>query len=270
MDTGLKDKVVIVTGGASGIGRATVLKFSEEGAMPVFIDKNRLAGESLGKIFIRTPEDYMFIPGDLTDEEVCKSAINRTMETYGRLDILVNNAGKNDRHGIENTSPEVLRKSLENNLIHYYTMAHYAWPHLKESKGNIVCVGSKVAFVGSGEKGGTVAYAIAKGGINAMVMELASYSCLEHLGIRVNGVAPGIVKTQLFDEYMIQTYGSIEKGIKQFCKDIPLDGKPTPPEAIANVIVFLASNHLSPHTTGQILIPDGGYCKIDRSIKGLD
>lgn len=267
MDTGLKDKVAIVTGGAAGIGRATVLKFAEEGAIPVFIDKNRLAGESLGKIFIRTPEDYMFIQGDLTDKEVCKSSIEKTIANYGKLDILVNNAGKNDRHGVENTSPEVFVKSLEGNLIHYYTMTYYAWPYLKKSKGNIVCVSSKVALVGSGEKGGTTAYATAKAGINGMVRDLASYSCREDSGIRVNAVIPGIVKTQLFDEYMIETYGSIEAGIAQFCRDIPLDGQPTSPEAIADAIVFLASNKLSPHTTGEIFVPDGRYCNIDRSIR---
>jgi L-fucose dehydrogenase len=276
METGLRDKVVIVTGGASGIGKETVLSFAAEGAIPIIVDKDKQKGETLSDYLRekRISLDFLeekrinhdFFHGDLRDEWFCREVIDKTVGVYDRIDVLVNNAGKNDRCGIENTSPDGFRKSLEGNLVHYYTMSHYAWPFLKESKGNIVCVSSKVAFIGSGENGGTTAYAAAKGAINSIVKELASYSCKEKHGIRVNGVAPGIVRTPLFDEYMMERWGSIEEGIKEFCKDIPLDQKPTSPKAIANVILFLSSDYLSPHTTGQIIIPDGGYCSLDRSI----
>ncbi len=240
METGLKGKVVIVTGGASGIGRATVEKLAEEGAIPVFIDKDNEKGVLLSKqLNEKEVGDYMFLNGDLINDYFCKESIKETVRRYGKLEILINNAGKNDRCDLDDTSPEEFRKSLDRNLVHYYSMSHYAWPHLKRTRGVIVLVGSKVSLVGEGK---TIAYATAKGAINAMTRELATKSCNENLGIRINCVLPGIVKTALYDEYMIEIYGNLEKGSREFAKRIPLDQRPTTPEEIANTIIFLASD----------------------------
>jgi L-fucose dehydrogenase len=263
MKTGLKDKVAIITGGASGIGKATVLKLAEEGAIPVFIDNNKKEGEKLGYFLLNKKQAHRFIFAELTNDEECREAIEKTIKDYHKIDILINNAGRNDRVDVDAASPDEFRKSLDKNLVHYYTMTHYSWPFLKQSKGNIVFVGSKVSLVGEGR---TTAYAAAKGAINGMTRELATKSCNENLGIRVNCVLPGIVKTQLFDEYVIKECGSVEKGIEKFCKDIPLGQRPTTPDEIANTIIYLASD-LSSHMTGQLIVPDGGYCNIDRSIK---
>jgi len=262
MKTGLKGKIVIVTGGASGIGKTTVEKLAEEGAIPVFIDRHQENGIELSKQLSSRGINCRFINGDLTSDIFCKGAVQETINNYDRLDILINNAGKNDRCDIDNTSPEEFRNSLDRNLVHYYTMTHYSWPHLKKSRGNIIFVGSKVSLVGEGK---TTAYAAAKGAVNGMTRELAAKSCNENLGIRVNCVLPGIVRTPLYDEYMIEAYGSFEKGNREFAKSIPLGQRPTTTEEIANAILFLASD-LSSHTTGQLFVPDGGYCHIDRAV----
>jgi len=265
MDTKLKDKVCIVTGGASGIGKATLKLLLEEGAKVVFIDKDAEKARGFSEELIDEDHlDYLYIFGDLTNPDFCKEAVTRTIQKYGGIDVLINNAGKNDFLEIDNTSPQQFRESLDGNLVHYYSMSHCAWPHLKKSKGNIVFIGSKVALVG---EGGTIAYAAAKGGIMAMTRELAAKSTKENLGIRVNCVLPGIVHTPLYEVFLKRTYPSLEEGLKQFGKRIPLEQRATTPEEVANSIVFLASP-LSSHTTAQFLIPDGGYSHIDRAVTG--
>jgi len=265
MDTKLKDKVVIVTGGASGIGEAAVRGFIDEGAITVFIDKNKDKGQRLSDEFLinsrtlNTP--HRFIYGDLTNEDFCKQAIEKTIKDYGRLDVLVNNAGKNDWCDIDDTTPVQFRESLERNFIHYYTMSHFSWPYLKETRGNIVFVGSKVALVGEGH---TTAYASAKGACIGLTRELAAKSAKENLGIRVNCVIPAIVNTPL--QNLKEKYGSTEQGLKEIGRPVPFERRPTESVEIANEIIFLASNHLSAHTTGQLRFPDGGYLHIDRDI----
>ena len=263
MDTKLKDKIVLLTGGASGIGKSTIEQLVKEGAITIFIDKDKRKGDELSeKLYRQGNNTHKFILADLTNDNACRLSVEETIDTYGRLDVLINNAGKNDRCDIDNTSPQQFRDSLERNLIHYYSMTHYAWPHLKQSRGNIVFVGSKVSLVGEGK---TTAYAAAKGAINAMTRELATKSANENLGIRVNCVLPGIVRTPLYDEYIIKNWENFEIGNKELAKNIPLGQRPTNSEEIANTIVFLASD-LASHTTGQLLVPDGGYCHLDRSI----
>lgn len=262
MDTGLRGKIAIVTGGASGIGRATVIKLAEEGAIPIYIDKDKKGGEELSEQLKINKKPYKFIFADLRDDKKCQDAVEEIINSYNQIDILINNAGKNDRCDIDNTSPRQFRQSLEGNLIHYYSMTHYCWPHLTKSKGNVVFVGSKVSLVGEGK---TTAYAAAKGAINGMTRELATKSANEKLEIRVNCILPGIVRTPLYDEYIIETYGDFEKGNREFGKRIPLSQRPTTAEEVANTIVFLASD-LSSHTTGQLISLDGGYVHIDRSV----
>jgi len=254
METGLKGKVVIVTGGASGIGRAAVLKFSQEGAIPVFIDKDEQKGAELSSQIRNLGREHRFIYADLTDDPKCKSCVDETIRNYHRLDVLVNNAGKNDNCDIDNTTPEEFRRSLDRNLVHYYVMTHFSWPYLKQSKGNVIFIGSKVSLVGEGK---TTSYAAAKGGINGMTRELATKSDNEGLGIRVNCVIPAIVNTSLYVEGITKQFGSFEEGLRRFGCRIPLEARATTPEEIANEIIFLSSNLLSSHTTGQLRLVDG-------------
>ena len=154
MDLDLANKVVLITGGASGIGAAIVRAVVSEGAVAVIADRsiehaNRLRDElqsAGGKVHV--------VPGDLTVPEICKQAVDQTLEHCGRLDALVNNAGVNDRVGLELGSPADYVASLQRNLLHYYNLAHYALPALKKSRGSVVNIASKTAITGQGGTSG--------------------------------------------------------------------------------------------------------------------
>ena len=263
MKTELENKVAIVTGGASGIGKATVENLLEEGAIPILIDKDRQKGERFSHFLADSETEHLFIHADLTHDENCKVAVRHVIDKYKRIDVLINNAGGNDFLDIDTTSPKEFRESLERNLVHYYTMTHYSWPYLKESRGNVIFVGSKVALVGEGK---TTAYAAAKGGCIGLTRELATKSAKENLGIRVNCVLPGEVRTPLYEAYVQTHFDNPEDGYNKLAHRVPFGRRPTKPEEVAYTIVFLASNRLAGHITGQLISPDGGYVHIDRNI----
>lgn len=178
---------------------------------------------------------------------------------YGRIDGLVNNAGTNDGVSLENGSPQAFKQSLHINLVHYFSLAHYALPHLKKSKGNIVNVSSKVSVTG---QGGTSGYAASKGGINALTREWASE--LLPYGIRVNCIVPAEVDTPQYATWL-QSQPDKDEKLNSILSRIPLEKRFTTPEEIAGSIIFLLSEKSS-HTTGQILFVDGGYIHLDRAL----
>lgn len=263
METGLKDKIVIVTGGAAGIGRATVEVLIEEEAIPVIVDKDEKRVREFSELLQSQHNEHLFLLYDLTNDDNCRKAVERTIERYQRLDVLINNAGGNDSLDIDTTTPDEFRKSLDRNLVHYYIMTHYAWPHLKQTRGNVIFVGSKVGEVGEGK---TTAYAAAKGGVVGMMRELATKSTNEGLGIRLNCIIPAEVRTTGYENYVETHFENPEEGYKQLAQRIPFGKRPTTPREVANAIVFLASNKLSSHTIGQEFHPDGGYVHLDRNI----
>src|SRR5258708_6319822 len=165
IDLQLKDKVVIVTGGAKGIGAAITRALAQERAVPVILDRDTAAAESLRTELSRYGSVSHFIEIDLCSAAGCATAIERTLSVANRLNALVNNAGVNDGVGLEKGGPEEFAASLGRNLLHYYNMAHYALPSLKAAKGTIVNIASKVAFTG---QGGTSGYAASKGAILAL------------------------------------------------------------------------------------------------------
>lgn len=155
MDLKLEDKVVIVTGGAKGIGAACVEGFAAEGAIPVIVGRSPEIGQAL----IEKCGRGMVIQAELTSEDACRNAIEETMEEYGRIDGLVHNAGINDQVPLSAGLDEFMG-SLQRNLLHVYALTHYALDALIKSRGFIVNVSSKVAVTG---QGGTSGYAAAKG-----------------------------------------------------------------------------------------------------------
>jgi len=259
MDLQLNDKVVIVTGGAKGIGAAIVRACGQEGAVPVIVGRGPEAGAQLQADLQRNGVKSHLIAKELSIPENCAQAIEETIRVFGRLDALVNNAGRNDKVGLESGSPGEFLASLQRNLVHYYTMAYYALPHLKRSRGSIVNISSKAALTG---QGGTSGYASSKGGILALTREWAAE--LLPYGIRVNAVIPAEVMTPLYRQWL-DTFPNPEEKLKTILSKIPLGKRMTEADEIAAMVVFLLSQR-SGHTTGQHLIVDGGYVHLDRAL----
>jgi len=259
MNLQLHDKVVVITGGAKGIGAATVRAFAEERAIPVIVDRDAQAGETLRKELDRNNAKTSAICCDLTAADNCSQAVAQVIGEFGQIDALINNAGINDRVGLEDGGPARYVESLQRNLLHYYNMAHYALPHLRRSRGCIVNISSKTAITG---QGGTSGYASSKGAILALTREWA-VELLPH-GIRVNAVVPAEVMTPLYRQWL-DTFPEPEEKLKAIISKIPLGKRMTQPEEIAAMVVFLASSKAG-HITGQHLFVDGGYVHLDRAL----
>ncbi len=157
MDLQLKAKVVLVTGGAKGIGAAIVRASAAEGAIPVFLDHDVEAGQQLQSALLSASKECEFIAGEITAPQTCSKTVEQVLQKFGRLDALVNNVGANDNVSLEHGTPEKFVASLELNLVHYYAMAHHALPMLKKSSGSIVNISSKTAVTGQGGTSGYVA-----------------------------------------------------------------------------------------------------------------
>lgn len=259
MDLQIKDKVVLVTGGAKGIGEAISKVCAQEGAIPVVLDRDATACEQLQDTFQSHGWQATIIRADLSAANHCKDVIQQTVSKLGRIDALINNAGINDKVGLEDGSPEEFVSSLGRNLLHYYNMAHYSLPHLKHSQGVIVNISSKTALTG---QGGTSGYVASKAAILGMTREWAAE--LLPYGIRVNAVIPAEVMTPLYQSWL-NTFPSPEEKLKGIVAKIPLNKRMTTPGEIADMVTFLISPRAG-HITGQHLFVDGGYVHLDRAL----
>ncbi|MDO8249054.1 MAG: SDR family oxidoreductase [Rhodoferax sp.] len=257
MDLQLKDKVVIVTGGASGIGAAISLTLAQEGAIPVIYGKSAMPEAFETQLKALQPR-YQFIELELSDDAACRTAVAQTHAQFHRIDGLVNNAGVNDNVGLD-AGRDAFVASLEKNLIHYYVMAHYCVPHLKASRGSIVNISSKTALTGQGNTSG---YCAAKGAQLSLTREWAA--ALLESGVRVNAVIPAEVMTPLYQRWIASFEHSQEK-LASITRKIPLGHRMTTAEEIARMSVFLLSD-VSAHTTGQWVFVDGGYTHLDRAL----
>lgn len=254
MNLNLSNKVILISGGAKGIGGAISRGLIAEGAIPVMIDPSVKEGAeilALGEAFQ--------IPIRLFAASDSEKAVKLTLEKYGRIDGLVNNAGANDSIGLENGSPEAFEKSVAKNLNHYYHLAHYALPYLKKSRGSIVNISSKTAVTG---QGGTSGYTAAKGAQLSLTREWAVE--LLPYQITVNAIIPAEVYTPLYENW-IKTFPNPEERLAQITAKIPLGKRMTTPEEIASMAIFLLSDKAA-HITGQHLFVDGGYTHLDRAL----
>ena len=259
MNLHLQHKVILVTGGASGIGEAIVLGAAQEGATTVIVNRNAARGQQMEQELTEQGRLSLFVQADLNDPQQCQRAMDKTIDRFGTLDVLVNNAGSNDSISLEHGSPEKFMHSLSSNLQHYYSMAHYALPHLISSRGNIVNISSKTALTG---QGGSSGYIAAKGAQLALTREWAVE--LLPYGIRVNAVLPAEVMTPMYQRW-IDAYENPEEKLTEINQRIPLGRRMTTAQEIADTVLFLASDRSS-HTTGQYVFPDGGYTHLDRAI----
>lgn len=260
MDLGLKDKLIVVTGGGAGIGAGITRACLDEGARVIVLGR---LSENV-KAFLAEMEAgharCSFVEAHLEDLARCKSAIVEILERHGDIYGLVNNAGVNDGAGLENGSVERFIESLHKNLIHYYALAHFSLPALKRTQGAIVNISSKVALTGQGNTSG---YAASKGAQLALTREWAAE--LLPCNIRVNAVLPAEVMTPLYRRWL-DTLGDPDAELKRITDKIPLGHRMTLSSEIAAATVFLLSPTQSTHTTGQHLIVDGGYVHLDRAL----
>ena len=259
MDLKLQNKVIIVSGGAKGIGEGIVKLLAAEGAVPVIAGRNEEDNLKTRDAVKAAGGNCSCITAELTKPEECKKVVEQVMKEFGRIDGLVNNAGVNDGVGLEHGDYERFMASLHKNLIHYYLLAHYALPALKISKGAIVNISSKTAETG---QGGTSAYAASNGGRNALTREWAVE--LLKYGIRVNAVIVAESWTPLYEKW-INSLPDPGKKLKEITAKIPLENRMTTAEEIANTVAFLLSERSS-HTTGQLIHVDGGYVHLDRAL----
>ncbi|HUX45160.1 MAG TPA: SDR family oxidoreductase [Terracidiphilus sp.] len=260
MDLGLKDKLIVVTGGGAGIGGGISRACLQEGARVVVLSRLSDNVRAFIAEMDATHANCHLVEAHLDDLDRCRTAIDEIQQQHGDIYALVNNAGVNDGVGLESGSVEKFLASLNKNLHHYYALAHYALPALKRTQGAIVNISSKVALTG---QGGTSGYAASKGAQLALTREWAAE--LLPFNIRVNAVLPAEVMTPLYRRWL-DTLGDPDSELRRINAKIPLGHRMTTSEEIAAATVFLLSPTQSGHTTGQHLIVDGGYVHLDRAL----
>ncbi|WP_424549035.1 SDR family oxidoreductase [Shinella zoogloeoides] len=254
MDLGLQGKVVVVTGGGSGIGAGITEVLSEEGARPVIVARRAPDADWLR----RTGAE--FVQAELSDDTACRRAIETVRSRCGAVHGLVNNAGANDGVGI-GKGPDAFRDSLNQNLVHYYTMVHLLQDDLRAARGAIVNISSKTALTG---QGGTSAYVAAKAAQLGLTREWAVEFLAD--GVRVNAIVVAEVMTPLYRRWL-DTLPDGEAALEEIVRRIPLGQRMTTAREIGDTCAFMLSGRAS-HMTGQWLFPDGGYTHLDRAIRG--
>jgi NAD(P)-dependent dehydrogenase (short-subunit alcohol dehydrogenase family) len=243
----LKDKVALITGGDSGIGRAVAALFAREGADIAIVYLCEHDDAAVTKEFVeKEGRKAITLPGDIGDKQFCEAAVKQTVGQLGRLDILVNNAGEqHPDKDIRDITEEQLRRTFQTNIFGMFFMTQAAEPHLKKGSAVINCT-SETMYAGSAD---LLDYSATKGAITAFTRSLAKN--LVKQGIRVNGVAPGPIWTPLNP-----FGGQPPEDVPKFGKDTPM-GRPGQPNEVAPAFLFLACEDSS-YMTGQVLHPDGG------------
>lgn len=242
----LNGKVSIVTGGASGIGAATVLQFVKEGSKVVFADINTEKGKAFEEELRKSGAEVLFVKTDVTKEDQIENLVAKTVETFGKLDILFNNAGIGIIGASHEMSFDAWHKVISINLDAVFLMAKYAIKQmLSNGGGSIVNTASILGHVGQAQ---TAPYAASKGAVVNLTRTLALEYAKEN--IRVNAVCPGYIETPLLE--------ALDEEMKNHLVSLHPIGRLGRAEEIAKAVAFLASDDAS-FVTGANLLVDGGY-----------
>lgn len=243
----LKDKVAIITGGDSGIGKAVAIGYAKEGARVALIYlKEQQDAEDTKKIIENLGSEALLMPGDVGDPEFCKAAVQTVIDTFGQLDILVNNAAEqHPQKDISEIEPAQLERTFQTNIFAMFYMVQAALPHLKENS-SIINTSSVTAYEGNAN---LLDYSATKGAITTFTRSLAVN--LAPKKIRVNQIAPGPIWTPLIPSTFSEDH------VKDFGKNT-LMGRAGQPIELVEAYIFFAWARASSYMTGQAIHVNGG------------
>ncbi len=254
----LADKIALITGAGSGIGRASALLFSKEGAKVVIVDMNTTNGENTAKEIVEQGGEATFIHADISKANEVEGFVNTAIKKYGRLEILFNNAGVASAGDVVSTTEEVWDRTIDTNLKGAFLGCKYAIPHMiRQGGGSIINTASVNGLFGEYN---AAAYDASKGGV--VMLTKATALDFGSQNIRVNCICPGVVDTPMIEGFA-KSYGNqnYEENMSMFKNMNAAVKRLLRPEEIASAALFLASDDSS-GVTGAALIVDGGYTAV--------
>jgi len=248
-------KVVIVTGGALGIGRATALEFAREGASVTIADVNEAAGKAAVAQIKADGGAGLLVVGDVSQSAVCRRVVEATVAAFGGVDVLFNNVGiqpTTSYKNVEETTEEMWDQIVDVNLKSHFLMAKYTIPELRKRGGGAIVNTASVQGLQSAPL--VPAYAASKGGVLSLTRQMALDYAREN--IRVLAVCPGSIDTEMLRASAVAQGGDVEDNIRRYGLSHPIGSVGTGRD-IANVVLFLASDRAS-FMTGEYVCVDGG------------
>ncbi len=249
-------KVVIITGGALGIGRACAIEFAREGASVTIADINAEAGQSTLEALANAGTPGYLVVGDVARVSECERVVRETVERFGGVDVLFNNVGiqpLDSYRNVENTTEEMWDRILDVNLKSYFLMSKYAIPEIRRRGGGAIV--NTASVQGLQSQRGVPAYAASKGGVLSLTRQMALDYAAEN--IRVLAICPGTIDTEMVRASAAREPDGVQAALDRYGKTHPV-GRIGTGQDIANVVAFLASDKAS-FMTGEYVCIDGGY-----------